>query len=259
MPRGVHEHERVLFERYRDPDDPLDRDALVERLLPLARVFAARFPRSSEPFDDLYQVACLGLLKAIDRYDTDRGTAFSSYAVPTMLGELRRHLRDKGWPLRVYRNVKELALTVERVVDDITARTGRAPSVAEIAAAIGAGEEDVLEAVQVGQARHAVSLQLPRSPRDGEDETLEDTIGSLEPGYVRTEQRLLLQDLMRGLTRRQRDVVRLRFEHDLCQKEIGDRLGISQMQVSRVLRQAIDRLREVAREREAAELRALVS
>jgi RNA polymerase sigma-B factor len=259
MPRGVHEHERVLFERYRDPDDPFDRDALVERLLPLARVFAARFPRSSEPFDDLYQVACMGLLKAIDRYDTERGTAFSSYAVPTMLGELRRHLRDKGWPLRVYRNVKELALTVERLVDEMTARDGRAPSVAEIALEVGAGEEAVLEALQAGRARHAVSLQLPRSPRDGEDETLEDTIGHVEPGYGRTEQRLMLQDLMRGLTRRQREVVRLRFEHDLCQKEIGEHLGISQMQVSRVLRQALERLREVAHEREAAEQRALVS
>jgi RNA polymerase sigma-B factor len=242
----VHERDRVLFERYRDPRDPLDRELLVERLLPLARGLAARYRRTNEPFDDLYQVACMGLLKAIDRFDADRGSAFSSYAVPTIMGELRRYFRDKSWPLRVYRNVKELALEIDRVTDEMTGRLGRAPSLHELACEVDAGEGAVLEAVQAGAARHAVSLQLPRHPDRDDEETLGDTLGCPEVGYVRTEEHLMLQGLLRHLTRRQREVLRLRYEEDLSQKQIGLRVGLSQMQVSRVLQESLQRLQEVA-------------
>jgi RNA polymerase sigma-B factor len=240
--------DRRLFKRYVNERDPVDRDAIVERFLPLARQLAARYQRPEEPFDDVYQVACFGLVKAVDRFDVQRGVAFSSYAVPTITGEIKRHFRDRTWAVRVPRDLQELALRVDRVVTDLTRELGRAPSVDELARAIDVEPEDILEAMQASSAYRATSLDTPRAGGEAEPgDTLGDSVGLLDDGFARAEQRATLHALMRSLTAREREVVRLRFEEDLTQAEIGARIGVSQMQVSRVLRQAIARLRTLAR------------
>ena len=241
--------DRRLFDRFVAERDPLDRDAIVERFMPLARQIAARYQRPEEPFEDIFQVACYGLVKAVDRFDVERGVAFSSYAVPTITGEIKRHFRDRAWAVRVPRDLQELALRVERVGAELTRDLGRAPSVDEVARAVHVEAENVLEAMEAATAYRATSLDTPRDSGDEQaGASLGDTIGRTEDGYDRAEQRALLSDLMRSLTQREREVIRLRFEADLTQAEIGEIVGISQMQVSRVLRQAIGRLRVLARE-----------
>src|SRR3954464_3095225 len=240
--------DRRLFLRFVDARDPVDREAIVERFLPLARQLAARHQRPEEPFDDVYQVACFGLVKAVDRFDVERGVAFSSYAVPTIMGEIKRHFRDRTWAVRVPRDLQELALRVDRVVAELTRELGRAPSVDEVAGAIDAEPEEVLEAMQASSAYRATSLETPRAGGENEPgDTLGDSVGLVDDGFHRAEQRAVLHALMRSLTPREREVVRLRFEEDLTQAAIGERIGVSQMQVSRVLRHAIARLRTLAR------------
>jgi RNA polymerase sigma-B factor len=239
--------DRRLFARLCDERDPVDRDAVVERFLPLARQLAARYQRAGEPFDDVFQVACFGLVKAVDRFEPDRGVAFSSYAVPTITGEIKRHFRDKAWAVRVPRDLQELALRVERVTGDRTRDLGRRPTVEEVAAAMGIAVEEVLEALNAAAAYRATSLDTPLTGGDEEaGSSLGDVVGVIDQGFLRAEQRAELGAMMRSLTRTERAVVRLRFEHDLTQAEIGARLGISQMQVSRVLRRSITKLRTVA-------------
>jgi RNA polymerase sigma-B factor len=238
--------DRALFERYLDRRDPVDRELLVERFLPLARQLARRYQRPEEPFDDLFQVACLGLVKAIDRFDLSRDVAFSSYAVPTILGEIKRYFRDRTWSVRVPRDLQELALRVDRKVSELATDLRRQPTVAEIAEAVGIEEEDVLEALEASGAYRATSLSTPRGNEDEAGETLGDTVGTAEEGFGLAEQRATLEQLMRAVTPREREVLRLRFEEDLTQAEIGERIGVSQMQVSRIIRQSIARLRAVA-------------
>ena len=240
--------DRRLFSRYVDARDPVDRDAIIERFLPLARQLAARYQRPEEPFDDVFQVACFGLVKTVDRFDVQRGVAFSSYAVPTIMGEIKRHFRDRTWAVRVPRDLQELALRVDRVVGELTRELGRQPTVDEVARAIDADSEDVLEAMQASSAYRATSLQTPRAGGDDEPgDTLADSVGTIDDGFAQAEQRAVLDALMRSLTPREREVVRLRFDEDLTQAAIGERIGVSQMQVSRVLRQAVARLRTLAR------------
>jgi RNA polymerase sigma-B factor len=239
--------DRALFERYLDRRDPVDRELLVERFLPLARQLARRYQRPEEPFDDLFQVACLGLVKAIDRFDLTREVAFSSYAVPTILGEIKRYFRDRTWSVRVPRDLQELALRVDRKVSELSTDLRRQPTVSEIAEAVGIEEEDVLEALEASGAYRATSLSTPRGNDDEAGETLGDTVGTSEEGFGLAESRATLEQLMRAVTPREREVLRLRFEEDLTQAEIGERIGVSQMQVSRIIRQSIARLRTVAR------------
>jgi RNA polymerase sigma-B factor len=243
--RGRARQERVLFERYRARRDPHDRDLLVERFLPLAHTLAARFRHSSEPSDDLFQVACLGLLNAIDRYDIDRRTAFSSYAVPTILGELRRHFRDRTWSVHVPRDLQELALKVQRVTKELSAADGRPVPVDQVAQVLRVTVADVVDARGALGAYEPVSLDAPRTKDDDEDGVIADTVGDEDGGYAHVERLALLESLLRFLTARQREVVRLRVREDLTQEEIGERVGLSQMQVSRILRQAVQRLGEV--------------
>jgi RNA polymerase sigma-B factor len=237
--------ERELFARAR-AGDTRARELLVERYLPLARRLARRYRRSEEPLEDLVQVASLGLLKAVDRYDTTRDTAFSSFAVPTILGELRRHFRDRTWSVRVPRELQELALRVDKTVAALSSRAGRAPTVSEIAAAMDVGEEQVLDALQAAGAYRAGSLDAPRSgaSEDSAGESLADAIGTTESGFERAEERAMLRPLLTRITGRERLVLTLRFGQDLTQAEIGERIGVSQMQVSRLIRQALARLRE---------------
>jgi RNA polymerase sigma-B factor len=238
--------DRRLLVRYHDEGDPAAREQLVERFLPLARQLARRYQRGGEQLDDLVQVASLGLLKAIDRFDPERETAFSSFAVPTILGELKRHFRDKGWSVRVPRDLQEMAVKVDRVADDMSRELGRAPTPAEIAQRTGTSQEQVLEAREASAAYRAVSLDRPRSEDEEDGDSYADAVGAEDPGFGLAEDSATVDRLMRVLSEREREVLRLRFAEDLTQSEIGQRVGVSQMHVSRLIRQSIARLREEA-------------
>ena len=235
--------DRRLLVRYHREGDPAAREQLVTRFLPLARQLARRYQRGGEQLDDLVQVASLGLLKAIDRFDPARETAFSSFAVPTILGELKRHFRDKGWSVRVPRDLQELSVKVDRVADDMSRTLGRIPTPAELAAETGTSLEQVLEAREASAAYRAVSLDRPRTEDEEDGDSYADAVGDDDPGYHLAEASATVQRLMRVLSEREREVLRLRFEEDLTQSEIGSRVGVSQMHVSRLIRQSIARLR----------------
>jgi RNA polymerase sigma-B factor len=237
------EVDRLLREYHRTRDHRLRSD-LVERLMPLARSLALRLNHSGESLDDLVQVAALGLVKAIDRFDPERGFAFTSFATPTILGELRRHLRDTAWALRVPRELQERALAVSRCANELTTSLGRPPTAAQIADATGMALEDVVEARAAGTARHAISIYRPLT--DGEDEPLADVLGAVDPGYGMAEDALTSERLLAALPLREREILRLRYEEELTQWEIGERVGCSQMHVSRLIRQSLAHLREVA-------------
>jgi RNA polymerase sigma-B factor len=233
-----------LFERVRRDGDQQARQQLIERYLPLARRLARRYQRAEEPLEDLIQVASLGLVKAVDRFDPQRPVVFSSYAVPTILGELKRHFRDRTWSVRVPRDLQELALRVDRTVTQLSLASGRSPSVGEIATATQLAPEQVLEALEAAAAYRASSLDAPRSAQ-GEDagDTVADSIGHDDSAFQRAEERATLEPLLARISARERIVLELRFGADLTQAEIGERIGVSQMQVSRLIRQALARLR----------------
>lgn len=241
MPPGLSDLE--LFERARIGGDPQARERLIERYLPLARRLARRYQHTDEPIEDLVQVASVGLLKAVDRFDCSREVMFSSYAVPTILGELKRHFRDRTWSVRVPRDLQELALRVDQMVARLSVGQRRSPSVGEIARSLDVSEEQVLEALEAMGAYRASSLDAPRSVREEENESVSDSLGSSDHGFDRAEERALLEPMMARITERERTVLRLRFSDDLTQAEIGERIGVSQMQVSRLIRQALARLR----------------
>ncbi|WP_272475632.1 SigB/SigF/SigG family RNA polymerase sigma factor [Baekduia alba] len=237
-----------MLRHYARTRDPRIKEQLVHRYLPLARYAASQYRRGSEPFDDLIQVASVGLLKALDRYDPVRGAAFSSYALPTMSGELRRHFRDRGWAVRPPRDLQEQALAVEKAATALERELGHAPTVAELAERAGLEVEQVLEAREALSARMSTSFSQPVRGSDEDDLDLGSRLGVEDDGFVDAEHRAMLSALSRVLTPREREIVRLRFEEDLTQAEIGQHVGLSQMHVSRVLRAAIDKLRAAARE-----------
>jgi RNA polymerase sigma-B factor len=229
----------MLLRRYHEQGDQRARDTLAEEMLPLARALAGRYSGRGEPLDDLVQVACVGIMKAIDGFDLSRDVRFSSYATPTVLGEIKRHFRDKTWAVRVPRGTQELQLKVAKARDSLTHELSRSPTVQEIATAIDAPFEDVLSTIQSADARRARSFDEPI----GEDATLADAIGATDPELGRAEIRVLIDGALGVLTARDREILRLRFEQDLTQTEISRRIGVSQMQVSRLIRQALARLR----------------
>jgi RNA polymerase sigma-B factor len=237
--------DRRLFERYRDPADPVDRDALVGRFLPLARQLAARFAGGREPYEDLLQVASVALLRAIDRFDPSRRVAFSSYATPTIAGEIKRHFRDRTWAVRVPRSLQERASAVDDAGEQLARRLHRPPTPEELAAAVQASEKQVIEALQATSAYVAYSLDCPLGDSEPDDPHFYEPAYD-ECGYERAEQRAQLDSLLAILTPREREVLRLRFEEDLVQREIGERIGVSQMQVSRIIRKAIRTLTRLA-------------
>lgn len=240
--------DRALFERLAAGDHHA-RDQLVERFMPLARSLARRYETSGEPLEDLVQVAALALVKAVDRFDASRGHAFTSFAVPTIVGELKRHFRDRTWAVRPPRELQELILRVDRVAVRLSQERDRAPTVAELAEATGADEEQILEALQARSGRGALSMHAPYS-HEPDAAALEDSIGDEDDEFEHAESRALLDGLCAGLSERSRGVLRMRFEEDLTQAEIGERLGVSQMQVSRIIRQAIAHLHRVAEHHE---------
>jgi RNA polymerase sigma-B factor len=235
--------EERLLRRYHQDGDLSAREQLVVRCMPLARQLAARYRHAGEQFEDLVQVAYVGLLKAVDRYDTERGMGFARYAVPTMLGELKRHFRDKSWAVRVPRATQELALKVSEALGTLPARLGRSARPRDVADALGVSVEDVLEAMETAIAYEATSLDAPRSAGpDGEEWTRMETIGDEEPGYELVELEQALRGTLDALPPRERLILKLRFECDLTQAEIAERVGVSQMHVSRLLRRSLDRL-----------------
>ena len=228
--------ERWLFEEYARTGSAAVRGELVERFLPLARRLAGRYGYSDEPFDDLVQVASLGLIKAIDRFDPAKGTRFSSFAVPTILGELKRHFRDRGWALHVPRTIQDRTLRLTRATERLGATLGRAPTAAELADALDLTLEEVIEAEAAASAFRTDSLD---APGDEDGAPLVDLIGADDEQFALVDERATLAVSWRRLPRTQRQVLRLRFAEDLTQREIGERIGYSQMHVSRLLREAI--------------------
>jgi RNA polymerase sigma-B factor len=241
--RDRQREEAAAFARLR-AGEPGAREALVERYLPLVRHLARRYGRASEPLDDLVQVGSIGLLGAIDRYDPATGTAFSSFAVPTILGEIRRHFRDRTWSVRVPRSLKELAADARDAADAFERREGRIPTAAELAADLGTDVERLLEARFAAAAQFPDSLDRPMASSDGEGATVADRFGEDDPLLDEAEGGVSLEMLTSCLGARDRELVRLRFEEDLTQRDIADRVGLSQMHVSRLLRDALGALAE---------------
>jgi len=240
--------ERELLKRYHERGDTRARDQLAEEMVPLARALAGRYTGRGEPLDDLVQVACVGIMKAIDGFDLSREVRFSSYATPTVLGEIKRYFRDKTWALRVPRGLQELQIEVAKARDKLTTTLGRSPTVQELADAVDQPFEEVLQTIQSQDARRTRSLDEPT----GEDVTLADSLGQRDPDIARAEMRVLLNEAMDVLSDRDQAVLRLRFEGDLTQTEIATRVGVSQMQVSRIIRSSLTKLRSDI-ERETAD------
>jgi RNA polymerase sigma-B factor len=238
-----------LFERWRRHKDRQARDELIERFLPLARKLARRYGQSSEPYEDLVQVASLGLVKAVERFDPDRGFAFSSFAVPTIVGELKRYFRDTAWALHVDRGAQERARKISDAQQRLSTLTGRLPTVDELAQYLEVTQEDVLEGLQTAEAYGAISLDAPLGGEEDQDSSRLDSIGGEDERLGLVDQHATIFAAAQHLPTREREILYLRFGEDLTQSEIADRVGVSQMQVSRLLRRSLQRLRELTEER----------
>lgn len=236
---------RTLFVRWQHDGDPAAREALVQRYMPLARSLTRRYGRSSEPFEDLLQVASLGLLKAIDRYDIERGHPFQSFAVPTILGEMRRYFRDSGWAIHVPRGAQERALKVRDAQERIANDKGHSPTVNQLAEYLELDTEEVIDALQAIQAYETVSLDAPRPGADDDAAVYGDSIGSDDERYELVELDATLSAVLGHIPPRERLILQMRYVEDLTQTEIAERVGISQMQVSRLLRRSLDQLRSL--------------
>jgi RNA polymerase sigma-B factor len=230
---------RTKFESYAAGDRGV-RDELIEAHLWLADRLARHFANRGEPLDDLYQVSSLALIKAVDRFDPERGVEFTSYATTTIIGELKRHFRDRGWSVRAPRRIQELYLHLGQSISDLSQSLGRSPTIQELAQITSASEEDVLEALEAGQAYRATSLDAPSD----DDDTLGSHLGGEDAEFTNSERRLLLEPYLARLPQRERLILKLRFEDDLTQSEIAQQLGISQMHVSRLLSKCLARLHE---------------
>jgi RNA polymerase sigma-B factor len=236
-------HESVeLFRRWGEHRDRAAREELVKRFLPLARKLALRYRGAYEAPDDLLQVASLGLVKAIDRFDPDRGTAFSTFAVPTILGELKRYFRDVRWSVHVPRRALEGALAVEGAEWELSTTRGHPPTVPELAEYLRLSIEEVLEALETSAARHSVSLDAPHTDDDGSVDTLSSSFGEEDARFEQIDEGLTMASAVKQLSLHEREILHLRFVQDLTQTQIAERIGVSQMQVSRILRRALERL-----------------
>jgi RNA polymerase sigma-B factor len=232
--------ETELLRRYAETGDAALKEELVSRFLPLARSLALRYRGASEQLEDLIQVASLGLVKALDGFDLERGRSFIAYAAPTILGELRRHFRDRVWEVRLPRGLQERTMAVSEAAGELSDDLGHTPTVSQIAERLSLDDDEVTEALQADEARRTLSLDVPQNRQDRESLPMVETVGETEPGYDAVEAQLAAEDA--PLDDRERRVLRLRFEQDLNQYEIGRRLGVSQMQVSRIMRRALRKL-----------------
>ncbi len=235
---------RALLRAYRENGDIAARDRLIESFIPVVRSIAYRYAGRGEQIEDLEQVASVGLIKAIDRFDLDRDVELMTYVFPTVVGELKRHFRDRGWSVTVPRRLKELHYRLSRLIEELTAQLGRSPTIAELAKEAGVEEEEVVEAIEVGRAYASKSLTRQLDSDDGAGAELIDLIDDEELGYVAAENRQLLASGLKALDDRERRIVHLRFVDGLTQSQIAVEIGISQMHVSRLIRRALETLSE---------------
>jgi RNA polymerase sigma-B factor len=236
------EEDRALLRRYHGGDDTAAREELIERHLPLVRSLARRYSGRGESLEDIEQVGAIGLIKAIDRFDLSRDVSLATYATPNIVGEIKRHFRDKGWAIRVPRALQELNASMSGAIERLTGRLARSPSIAEIADELKTTPEEVLEAMEVGSAYSTVSLS---SGPGGEDELDPlETIGGEDHEYERSEHRAALEPALDRLAPREREILRMRFEEGLPQTQIASRVGLSQMHVSRLIRKSLQVMRE---------------
>ena len=233
--------DRELIDRYHDGDLECRR-VMIERYLPFARRLALRYSYTNEPIDDLMQVACVGLIGAVERFDASRGSSFTSFAAPTILGELKRYFRDKAWALRVPRELQERAMALGRATEKLSGTLGRSPTLPEIADCIGCSVEQALEASEVAHSYHLPSLDAPVGQDADGPSALIDLLGSEDTAYDLVEERDRTAAIWNAMPQLEREVVGLRFGEHLTQREIAQRIGYSQMHVSRLLRRALDRL-----------------
>jgi RNA polymerase sigma-B factor len=243
LSRGRRENSSELFVRWQERHDTSAREALVEQYMPLARSLARRYDRSSEPYEDLLQVAALGLVKALDRFDPTRGPSFASFAIPTILGEMRRYFRDSGWSLHVPRGDKERALKVRDAQETFANAHGHAPTVSQLAQFLELAEEQVIDALLAIQAYESLSLDAPRPGGEDEAITYGDAVGEDDARYELVELDATVVAVLDQIPVRERRILRMRFIEELTQTQIAERIGVSQMQVSRLLRRSLEQLR----------------
>jgi RNA polymerase sigma-B factor len=236
--------DRELLRRYHEEGDLEAREHLIEQYLPLVRSLARRYANRGEQLEDLVQVGSIGLIKAIDRFDVDRGVELTTYATPNIIGEIKRHFRDKGWSVRVPRGLQELNVRLSQILEELTVQLERSPTIAELAEAADVEEEEVLEALESGQAYTTVSLSAPAG--HGEDFDLDplESLGELEHEYEVSEDRAVLAPGLAALDERERRIIHLRFWEGLTQSQIAQQVGISQMHVSRLIRRSLEKVRE---------------
>ena len=235
---------RELFRRFKEEGDAEARDQLIVNHLNLVRFLASKFKNRGESIDDLVQVGTIGLIKAIDRFDPSRGLEFTTYATPTIMGEIKRHFRDKGWSVRVPRRLQELSAKVNQATDELTNRLQRSPSVAEIAEHLGSTVDEVLEAMESSSAYSSVPLEGGGSGDDDEAPAVIDHYATEDADLASSDDRIVLEQAIQDFSPRERDVIRMRFTEGLTQVEIAERLGISQVQVSRLLRRTLRRIQD---------------
>jgi RNA polymerase sigma-B factor len=234
--------DKILLRRYHEQGDLQAREQLIEQYMSLVRSLARRYSYRGEQLEDLVQIGAIGLIKAIDRFDIERGVELTTYATPNIIGEIKRHFRDKGWAVRVPRGLQELNVQLSRLVEQLTVQFGRSPTIPELATAAGAQEEEVLEALESGRAYS--SLSLSSSGGDGEDDMDPlESIGTIEHQYEVSEDRAVLAPGFRALDERERKILQLRFFDGLTQSQIAQQVGISQMHVSRLIRRSLEKIR----------------
>ena len=237
-------NDRALLRRYHEQGDLAAREQLIEQYMSLVRSLARRYSYRGEQFEDLVQIGAIGLIKAIDRFDLDRGVELTTYATPNIIGEIKRHFRDKGWAVRVPRGLQELNVQLSKLVESLTVQYARSPTIPELATAAGVEEEEVLEALESGRAYSSLSLSTGGTQEDGEELDPLESIGTIEHQYEVSEDRAVLEPGFRVLDERERMILHLRFFEGLTQSQIAQQVGISQMHVSRLIRRALEKIRE---------------
>ena len=235
--------DKILLRRYHEEGDLQAREKLIEQYMSLVRSLARRYAYRGEQLDDLIQIGAIGLIKAIDRFDIDRGVELTTYATPNIIGEIKRHFRDKGWAVRVPRGLQELNVQLSKLVDQLTVQLGRSPTIPELAKAAGVEEEQVLEAIESGRAYTSLSLSVGGGGDDDDIDPLE-SLGTEELQYAVSEDRAVLAPGFRALDERERMILQLRFFDGLTQSQIAQQVGISQMHVSRLIRRSLEKIRE---------------
>jgi len=238
------ESDKALLRRYHEQGDLHARSQLIEQYLALVRSLARRYSYRGEPYDDLVQIGAIGLIKAIDRFDLSRGVELTTYATPNIIGEIKRHFRDRSWAVRVPRGLQELNVRLSRLIEQLTVQLGRSPTIAELAKEAGVTEEEVLEALESGRAHTSLSLSQGTGQDDGEELDPLELLGSIEHQYEISEDRAVLAPGFRVLDKRERTILHLRFFQGLTQSQIAQQVGISQMHVSRLIRRSLEKIRD---------------